>query len=62
MKRSIYYAMMLFVSLLVVIVTAFTIQAAINGHPIAWLLMPLMLFFGYTIMDDAISIIEETTE
>ena len=60
--RSIYYALLLFVALLFVIVFAFALQAAFDGHPIAWLLMPLMLFFGYTIMDDAMSIIQEITE
>lgn len=60
MKRSIYYAIMLFVSLLVVIVTAFTIQAAINGHPIAFVLLPIIGIGAWLMYDDALSILEES--
>ena len=58
--RSIYYVMMLFVALLTVIVTAFTIQAAINGHPIAFVLLPIIGIGAWLMYDDAMSIIQES--
>lgn len=57
--KTIYYVMMLFVSLLTVIVTAFAIQAAINGHPIAYVLLPIIAIGAWALYDDAMSIIDE---
>lgn len=57
--RSIYYALLLFCALLTVIVTAFTIQAAINGHPIAYVLLPIIGIGAWLMYDDAMSILEE---
>jgi len=60
--KTIYYAMMLFVALLTVIVTAFAIQAAINGHPIAYVLLPIIGIGAWLLYDDAMSIIQEIPE
>lgn len=60
MMRTIYYALMLFVALLTVIVTAFAIQAAINGHPIAFVLLPIIAIGAWLLYDDALSILEES--
>ena len=57
--KTIYYVMMLFCAVLTVIVTAFTIQAAINGHPIAFILLPIIAIGVWLMYDDAMSIIEE---
>lgn len=57
--RALYYVMMLFCALLTVIVTAFAIQAAINGHPIAFVLLPSIAIGAWLMYDDAISIIDE---
>lgn len=62
MMKTIYYAMMLFCALLTVIVTAFAIQAAINGHPIAYVLLPLIAIGAWLMYDDAMSIIQEIPE
>lgn len=59
MKRTIYYAMMLLCSLLIVIVTAFATQAAINGHPIAYVLLPIIVIGSWLMYDDALSIMED---
>ena len=58
--KTIYYALMLFVALLTVIVTAFAIQAAINGHPIAFVLLPIIAIGAWLLYDDALSILEES--
>jgi len=60
--KTIYYAMMLFCALLTVIVTAFTIQAAVNGHPIAYVLLPIIAIAAWVMYDDSMSIIQEITE
>jgi hypothetical protein len=60
--KTIYYALMLFCALLTVIVTAFTIQAAVNGHPIAYVLLPIIAIAGWVMYDDSMSIIQEITE
>lgn len=57
--RTIYYALMLFVALLTVIVTAFAIQAAINGHPIAYVLLPIIGIGAWLMYSDALSIMED---
>ena len=57
--RTIYYALMLFVALLTVIVTAFAIQAAINGHPIAYVLLPIIGIGAWLMYADALSIMED---
>lgn len=57
--KTIYYAMMLFCALLTVIVTAFALQAAINGHPIAYVLLPLIAIGAWLMYADALSIIED---
>jgi hypothetical protein len=60
--KTIYYALMLFCALLTVIVTAFTIQAAVNGHPIAYVLLPIIAIAAWVMYDDSMSIIQEITE
>ena len=60
--KTIYYALMLFCALLTVIVTAFTIQAAVNGHPIAYVLVPIIAVGAWVMYDDSMSIIQEITE
>jgi hypothetical protein len=50
---------MLFCALLTVIVTAFTIQAAVNGHPIAYVLLPIIAIGAWVMYDDSMSIINE---
>ena len=60
--KTIYYALMLFCALLTVIVTAFAIQAAVNGHPIAYVLLPIIVIGAWVMYDDAMSIIQEMTE
>ena len=60
--KTIYYVMMLFCALLTVIVTAFTIQAAVNGHPIAYVLLPIIAIGAWVMYDDSMSIIQEITE
>jgi hypothetical protein len=60
--KTIYYALMLVCALLTVILTAFTIQAAINGHPIAYVLFPIIVIGAWVMYDDAMSIIQEMTE
>lgn len=60
--KTIYYVMMLLCALLTVIVTAFTLQAAINGHPIAYVLLPIIGIGAWLMYDDAISIIQEIPE
>jgi hypothetical protein len=62
MLKTIYYALMLFCALLTVIVTAFAIQAAVNGHPIAYVLLPIIVIGAWVMYDDAMSIIQEMTE
>lgn len=57
--RSIYYAMMLLCALLTVIITAFAIQAAINGHPIAFVLLPIIVIGAWLMYSDALSIMED---
>ena len=57
--KTIYYVMMLCCALLTVIVTAFAIQAAINGHPIAYVLLPIIAIGAWLMYDDAMSIMEE---
>lgn len=59
MMRALYYVMMLFCALLTVIVTAFAIQAAINGHPIAYVLLPIIVIGAWLMYDDALSIMED---
>jgi hypothetical protein len=53
---------MLVCALLTVILTAFTIQAAVNGHPIAYVLLPIIVIGAWVMYDDAMSIIQEMTE
>ena len=60
--KTIYYALMLVSALLTVIVTAFAIQAAVNGHPIAYVLLPIIAVGAWVMYDDAMSIIQEITE
>lgn len=60
--KTIYYVMMLLCALLTVIVTAFTLQAAINGHPIAYVLLPIIGIGAWLMYDDAMSIIQEIPE
>ena len=60
--KAIYYVLMLVCALLTVIVTAFAIQAAVNGHPIAYLLLPIIVIGAWVMYDDAMSIIQEITE
>jgi hypothetical protein len=62
MMKTIYYALMLFCALLTVIVTAFAIQAAVNGHPIAYVLLPIIAIAAWVMYDDSMSIIQEITE
>jgi hypothetical protein len=62
MMKTIYYALMLFCALLTVIVTAFAIQAAVNGHPIAYVLLPIIAIGAWVMYDDSMSIIQEITE
>lgn len=57
--RALYYAMMLLCSLLIVIVTAFAIQAAINGHSIAYVLLPIIAIGAWLMYSDALSIMED---
>ena len=57
--RALYYVMMLFCALLTVIVTAFAIQAAINGHPIAFVLLPIIGIGAWLMYSDALSIMED---
>jgi hypothetical protein len=59
MKRAIYYALMLFVALLTVIVTAAAIQSAIAGDPIAFLLIPIIVLFVVLLYRDGLEIINE---
>lgn len=59
MMRTIYYALMLFVALLTVIVTAFAIQAAITGHVIAYVLLPMIAIGAWLMYSDALSIMED---
>jgi hypothetical protein len=59
MMKTIYYALMLVCALLTVIVTAFAIQAAVNGHPIAYVLLPIIVIGAWVMYDDAMSIIQE---
>ena len=59
MKRAIYYTMMLFCALLTVIVTAYTIQAAITGHVIAYVLLPMIAIGAWLMYSDALSIMED---
>jgi hypothetical protein len=60
--KAFYYVLMLVCALLTVIVTAFAIQAAVNGHPIAYLLLPIIVIGAWVMYDDAMSIIQEITE
>jgi hypothetical protein len=60
--KAIYYALMLVCALLTVILTAFAIQAAVNGHPIAYVLLPIIVIGAWVMYDDAMSIIQEITE
>jgi hypothetical protein len=62
MMKTIYYALMLVCALLTVILTAFAIQAAVNGHPIAYVLLPIIVIGAWVMYDDAMSIIQEITE
>jgi hypothetical protein len=57
--RTIYYALMLLCAILTVIVTAFAIQAAINGHPIAYVLLPIIVIGAWLMYSDALSIMED---
>ena len=62
MMKTIYYALMLFCALLTVIVTAFAKQAAVKGHPIAYVLLPIIVIGAWVMYDDSMSIIQEITE
>lgn len=57
--RTIYYSLMLLCAILTVIVTAFAIQAAINGHPIAFVLLPIIVIGAWLMYSDALSIMED---
>ena len=59
MNKSIYYASMLLVALLFVIVFALAINAAITGHYIGGLLVGIMAVGAYIMYDDAMTIIDE---
>jgi len=59
MNKSIYYASMMLVALLFVIVFALAIDAAITGHAIGWLLVGIMAMGAYIMYDDAMTLIDE---
>lgn len=54
--RTIYYALMLLCMVLFIIVIALVIDAAITGHAIAWLLLPILCYFAWCLYEDALTI------
>jgi cation transporter-like permease len=57
--KTIYYALMLSTSLFMITVFAWLFQAALDGHPITIVLIPVMLYITYFFYDDAMAIIDE---